>query len=481
MSIPDFSFNEQLVLPSFGSDVDFLNDPAVPYEEKKWMFDVLLNDVVPYRYHTEPRVFPEINFYITLLYNRPNSSDIMGLVWRFHEFISMMAANHPAEADQVIAGLQLRAMSCGWPGAPTSSAEAQDAQPAEKVVVQPEQAPTPERSPAASPVAARKGRKPNSQLGGLTDHQHPLLKAELATAPQLQYKGVIRDMDHFLELDEAYERHIKRAAGTAPHQDPSWPRSAEQQRVYVRKLVNSITDLKSFYELRKAEERRGKLENVSRAQGPNGVSGPSSRKRKRGDGEQDEDAAEDSARPKGISKTDWILMDEKSTPADRLEAVIHHCISDVEIELLSWRLLRAAMEAQQGFTMRPLWSGSKTVATWEHFNTFGERWHAICANVLDCKIIVHSLTRADWVCKYAGAPAKERGGKLSNDLLNGRRDIQNQVGRDVIKEKTSRQDWTTSEDFEIRDKNGGLVLKGGHLGDRKRRQLAVRSQQSGNP
>lgn len=409
---------------------------------------------MPYRYHTEPRVFPEINFYITLLYNRPNSSEIMGLVWRFHEFISMMAANHPAEADQVIAGLQLRAMSCGWPGAPMSSAEAQDAQPAEKVVVQPEQAPTPERSPAASPVAARKGRKPKSQLGGLTDHQHPLLKAELATAPQLQYKGVIRDMDHFLELDEAYERHIKRAAGTAPHQDPSWPRSAEQQRVYVRKLVNSITDLKSFYELRKAEERRAKLENVPRAQGQNGVSGPSSRKRKRGDGEQEEDAAEDSARPKGISKTDWILMDEKSTPAERLEAVIHHCISDVEIELLSWRLLvrapnrnpswmqlftdtvlqRAATEAQQGFTMRPLWSGSKTVATWEHFNTFGERWHAICANVLvresctaiyspvhawltlfqDCKIIVHSLTRADWVCKYAGAPAKERGVSPSN-------------------------------------------------------------------
>lgn len=64
---------------------------------------------------------------------------------------------------------------------------------------------------------------------------------------------------------------------------------------------------------------------------------------------------------------------------------------------------------------------------------------------------------------------------MSNDLLNGRRDIQNQVGREVIKEKTSKQDWITTEDFEIRDKAGELVLKGGHLGDRKRRELAVRS------
>lgn len=106
-------------------------------------------------------------------------------------------------------------------------------------------------------------------------------------------------------------------------------------------------------------------------------------------------------------------------------------------------------------------------------------------------MIVHSLTRADWFCKYAGAPSKERGvssltsliagmlltiaqAKLSNDLLNGRRDIQNQVGRDTIKEKTSKQDWITSDDFEIRNKDGQLILKGGHLGDTKRRQLAIR-------
>ncbi|KAK1723676.1 uncharacterized protein BDZ83DRAFT_580265 [Colletotrichum acutatum] len=134
------------------------------------------------------------------------------------------------------------------------------------------------------------------------------------------------------------------------------------------------------------------------------------------------------------------------------------------------------MEQQLGFTMRPLWSGTRTVSTWEHFDTFSARWNSICSNLQDCKMILHSLTRADWFCKYAGAPSKERGGaKLSNDLLNGRRDIQNQVGREMIKEKTSTQDWITTDDFEIRDKAGDLVLKGGHLGDKKRRQLALRS------
>lgn len=64
--------------------------------------------------------------------------------------------------------------------------------------------------------------------------------------------------------------------------------------------------------------------------------------------------------------------------------------------------------------------------------------------------------------------------KLSNDLLNGRRDVQNQVGREVIKEKTSSQAWTTSEDFEIRTRDGQVVCEGGKIGDKTRRQLAVR-------
>ncbi|KAK2054816.1 hypothetical protein LY76DRAFT_579309 [Colletotrichum caudatum] len=471
--------DEQQPVPLFYSDLEVLDDPTVPYENKKWMFDTILNDMVPYRYHDEPRMFPDINFYVTLLHNRPNDDRVWGLVYRFHEWISMMVTFHPEEADQAIAALQLRAMSHGWPNTQVQETSPATAQ-IEQVSTCPDQ--TTAAQPFASPIPASSPRakraKPVNSYQ--TDHQHPLLTAELVAAPTFRYKGIVQDMDHFDELDDAYERHIRRATGMAPDQDASWPSSAEQQRARVGSLFGHITDLGDFYELRKARERLAKLQGQQgRGSDEAAAAEARSRKRRRGAGGQVAEPGAACARPKGISKTDWALMDADNTPAELLEAVIHYCISDVEIELLCWRLLRAAMDTQLGFAMRPLWSGSKTIAMWEHFDTFGERWEAICGNVLDCKILIHSLTRADWICKYAGAPSKERGGKLSNDLLNGRRDIQNQVGRDVIKEKTLRQDWTTSEDFEIRDKAGELVLKGGHLGDRKRRQLAVRSQQDG--
>ncbi|KDN71057.1 hypothetical protein CSUB01_07909 [Colletotrichum sublineola] len=479
VSLRELELDQQPSLPLFYEDLQVLDDPTVPYETKKWMFDTLLNDIVPYRYHDGPRMFPDISFYITLLYNRPNNEEVWGLVYRFHEWISMMVTFHPEEADQAIAALHLRAMTCGWPNAP-----AQETSPATPQIKQaqtlPEQGTVPEQTvipePLVLPTLATslqaKRAKPNNPYE--TEHQHPTLTAELIAAPTFSYKGIVQNMDHFEELDHAYERHVKRAAGKAPNEDASWPLTAEQQRTYVKRLFSHITDMGNFYELRKARERLTKLQASQQGRGSLEAAETPSRKRRRG--AEVQDAA---ARPKGISKTDWALMDAESTPMELLEAVIHYSISDVEIELLCWRLLRAAMEMQLGFTKRPLWSGSKTVAMWEHFDTFAERWQAICENVLDCKILVHSLTRADWVFKYAGAPSKERGGKLNNDLLNGRRDIQNQVGRDVIKEKTSRQDWTTSEDFEIRNKEGELVLKGGHLGDKKRRQLAVRNHQHG--
>ncbi|KAK2002095.1 hypothetical protein LX36DRAFT_568960 [Colletotrichum falcatum] len=472
---PELSLDEQQEVPLFYADLEVLNDPNVPYETKKWMFDTILKDVVPYRYHDGLRMFPDMSFYVTLLYNRRCSQEVWGLVHRFHEWISTMATFHPDETDESIAALELRAISYGWPNVQTEEAPL-TASHIEQISTSPEQAIVPE--PLTSmPTLALQAKKAKPSTCFETEHQHPLLTTELKAPPTFHYKGVVQNMDHFDELDEAYDRHVKRAAGMAPDKDASWPSSTEQQRAYVAVLFSHITDLGDFYELRKARERLTKLQ----ARGSLEAADAPSRKRRRGAAGGAQDAGFDAnARPKGISKSDWTLMDPESTPGKLLEAVIHHHISDVEIELLCWRLLRAAMEMQLGFTMRPLWSGAKTVALWDHFDTFAERWHAVCENVLDCKIIIHSLTRADWVCKYAGAPFKERGGKLNNDLLNGRRDIQNQVGRDIIKEKTSRHDWTTSEDFEIRDKEGELVLKGSHLGDKKRRQLAVRrSQQDG--
>ncbi|KAK0377253.1 hypothetical protein CLIM01_05403 [Colletotrichum limetticola] len=454
----------------FQSDLDIIDDPGVPSESKKWMFDVLLNDIIPYRYHDHFRVFPKIEFYRTLLYNRPDRDGIWGLVERFHEWISSIAVSSPTDADEVIEALKHRAAFNGWPemreGPLNSGNES-----FHEISAQEKRHSEPHFTPPACSSAtprAHQGERAGSQCLALRENQHPLLQAELVATPTFQFKGLVQSMDHFMELDDAYERHMKRAPGSAPEDDISWPASSKKQREYVQQLFESITDLSDFFELRKARERLGNITNAPQdLVTPENEENPWKRRRVKVDALP--------ARPKGMSKTDWALVDAESSPADLLEAVIHHRISGIEVELLCWRLLRSAMEQQQGFTMRPVWSGTRTVSTWEHFDTFSARWMSICSNLQDCKMILHSLTRADWFCKYAGAPSKERGAKLSNDLLNGRRDIQNQVGREVIKEKTFKQDWITTEDFEIRDKAGELVLKGGHLGDRKRRELAVRS------
>ncbi|KAK1714481.1 hypothetical protein BDP67DRAFT_589967 [Colletotrichum lupini] len=470
----------------FEADLSFIDDLAVPSIEKKWMFDLIFNDIIPYRFNDHFRLFPNIEFYRVLFYNRSDLMEIWGFVVRFHDWMSAVAASSPHQADEAIEALKFRATFYGWPGM-LQKVSVPEAQPAENLSAQQQQelaiASAP---PTATPSKEATEKSPRTQPLDQAEHQHALLKSELTIASTFQHKGIVQSMEHFKELDDAYGRYIKRAAGNAPQDDPSWPVSSEQQQ--------AITDTSNFFELRKARERLANIAGSQERQEPDVAENP--RKRHRGPCGR-HNSEHSSARPKGMSKTDWALVNSQSTPVDLLEAVIHHRITAIEVELICWRLLKCAMEQQLGYTMRPLWSGPRTASTWEQFNTFSQRWSSICENLQvsasrdkypqilslffanipkDCKMIIHSLTRADWFCKFAGAPSKERGAKLSNDLLNGRRDIQNQVGRDTIKEKTSRQDWITSDDFEIRDKAGELVLKGGHLGDRKRRALAIRSQ-----
>ncbi|KAI8165821.1 hypothetical protein K4K49_012607 [Colletotrichum sp. SAR 10_70] len=472
---------------TFQIDLDILQDPLVPSTEKEWMLDVILSQIVPYRFHQEPRLFPELSFYGILLNNREDFMKIWAFVTRFHSWIYGLASSSPAMADEAIESLRQMKRDLGidlglgiggdlavdnnlglgidfgalapidlplpeYPSPPGTSVETS--------------VPT---TPQPKPQTYRT-RAPKETTSRVPDH--PLLAAELQKPATPAYEGVIRDLSHFQELDEAYNRHVKRPPGTAPEQDPSWPSTTEKRVEYVREMYLAIVKTDDFFELRKARERMSKaMAKVSNgaAQQEMGSSDNDSRKRK-----TTATNGNASERPKGLSKADWELLSETNSSMDRLNAVIHHKIVNVELEIACWRLLLAAEDAQLGFTMKPMWSGHRTVSTWDQFNTFGERWSAMCGELLDCKILVHSLLRADWFSKFASAPNKERAAKLSNDLLNGRRDVQNQVGRDVIRERTANEEWQASEDFEIRTREGSLVHQGNQIGDRTRRQLAKR-------
>ncbi|EFQ33807.1 uncharacterized protein GLRG_08951 [Colletotrichum graminicola M1.001] len=279
----ELTLDEQQAVPLFYADLEVLDDPAVPYETKKWMFDTILK-----------------------------------------------------EADQAIAALELRAMSYGWPSTQTQETSLATLQ-IGQASTSPGQTIAPSPLVSSTPASSLQAKRAKPSNVYETEHQHPILTAELVAPPTFRYKGVVQNMDHFEELDDAYERHVKRAAGKAPHEDASWPSSAEQQRAYVKSLFDHVTDLGNFYELRKARERLAKLESQY-GRGSSEAAETTSRKRRRG--AEGQDAGFDvAARPKGISKTDWALTDTESTPVELLEAVIHYHISDVEIELLCWRLL----------------------------------------------------------------------------------------------------------------------------------------------
>ncbi|KAJ0337883.1 hypothetical protein COL154_012657 [Colletotrichum chrysophilum] len=451
---------------TFQVDLDILQDPLVAANQKEWMLDLILSQIVPYRYYQEPRLFPELAFYGTLLNNRADFCQIWSFVTRFHVWIYDLAITNSEMADQAIESLKQMQQSLEIESlleAATSAGPSPADYPSPPGTVTESIPVTPQQATTSS------SRAPKSAI---VVSDHPLLVAELDKPALCIYQGIIKDREHFAEINNAYNRHVKRQPGLTPEEDHSWPQSTEKCIEYIQEMYSAITSTNDFFELRKAKERLAKVRaktadsKLPEAQ-EQGVSGSSAtndpRKRK---------ATEE--RPKGLSKADWDLLKEDNSASDRLNTVIHHKITDVEIEVICWQLLIAAEDAQRGFTMKPLWSGERTVSTWDHFTTFGERWSAMVKELLDCKILVHSLLRADWFAKFATAPTKERAAKLSNDLLNGRRDVQNQAGREIIREKTAANEWTSAEDFEIRTKDGQLVHKGGQIGDNARRQLAKR-------
>ncbi|KAF6791046.1 hypothetical protein CSOJ01_14422 [Colletotrichum sojae] len=444
-------------------------------------------------------MFPDLKFYFTLLGNRENFLDVWPFAARFHGWVYDAAVSAPSVVDDLVERLeQLRSQlglndttnffgfDLSQPNAfnyPSLSSVAQDlnfdALELDNFdfcrdifgtdVPQPDE--TKQETPSTKPAAQKNPF--------VTGQEHTLLSSELQKPLETVYRCVINNGDHFRELDDVYNRHVRRESGIPSEEDSTWPRDAETQRQYVGKMFKHIVHTDNFYELRKARERLAivKAKNGGKSTSPEEPSEkddgepPKKRARKPKGGK---DTSRAQARPRGVNKSDWELMDENITPAECLKAVTHHEFTNVEIELLCWKLLFAAMEAQKGFTMRPLWAGHRTVTTFNDYKTFADRWNSMCEELMDCKILVHSLTRADWFVKFASAPAKERSAKLNNDLLNGRRDVQNQVGREIIQERTESKDWMTSEDYEIRTKDGQVVCQGSKIGDKTRRQLAIR-------
>ncbi|KAF9880122.1 hypothetical protein CkaCkLH20_02076 [Colletotrichum karsti] len=436
---------------TFMDDVHLLKDPTFPVEEKRRMLDILLDHIIPYRFRYEPRVYPDLSFYATLLNNRDDFLEIWALVVRFYAWISVVAIKNWSMADEAANCLMELRQSLGYVDI---FAQYSDFDPLSLGDLSPlsifDETPGPagQEEPSIASTAATRNDIAAS------DSEDPWLAAELEKPATLVYEGVIRNLDHFLEVDKAYKQYVKRRPGLTPGEDSSWPQTPEKTQDYIHTMYNAITNMDDFFELRRAKQRLAKVE-AKKANNGQDTTDDGSRKRKRtATGRQSQGP------PKGVQKSDWELLDDTSTPAQRLNIITHHQIKDVEIEILCWRLLVAAQDCQRGHTMKPLWSGTRTVSTWDEFETFGQRWSVMCNEIQ--------------FVRFASAPKKERDAKLANDMLNARRNVQNQIGLQEIQKRTANNEWTTAEDFEIRTRDGELVHEGSRLGDRERRELARR-------
>ncbi|KAF6810279.1 hypothetical protein CPLU01_15347 [Colletotrichum plurivorum] len=250
----------------------------------------------------------------------------------------------------------------------------------------------PESDPIISQEPATKKRKRDADSEDREIRAGFLLSEELKAPGEYRYNGLVHDEHHFQGINDAYLRHARQRAGLAAEDDPTWPESDERKRQYVKDLFDAITNTADFHEARKA---KAKVE-----------------------------AHKANARGKAPSASERALADDNKTAVDRLEAVLHYKMSNLEVELVSWKVSEAAMACQQGHTMRALWAGERTNSQWDVFETFEARWRAICENMKDCKMMLHSVTRADWVAKLARAPMKERKNKLDNDIINARKGAQ---------------------------------------------------------
>ncbi|TDZ38831.1 hypothetical protein C8035_v006585 [Colletotrichum spinosum] len=294
--------------------IDFaaLKDQGVPYERKKRMLDTIFNDKVPYRYEDGPRLFPDMGFYTTLLYNRNDLQDLWPFICRFHSWISFLL-DDAADYALDILGKAAAALSARESVEPVAldmgrlSIEPPEIPELDTAVLRSIEAPhldfdmpgpldndialpaelqntadlatalpdmvdpyigsldLPECESLSAPGALADAQLP---IDGFDDHirmrrestaqlhyQDPVLAMELNKSPTLAYHGIIQDMDHFKQVNDAYECHVKRSAGVSSVSDPSWPTTDEKQTFYVRELFESISDMSDFAEPKNWLER----------------------------------------------------------------------------------------------------------------------------------------------------------------------------------------------------------------------------------
>ncbi|KAF5523443.1 hypothetical protein CGCA056_v005719 [Colletotrichum aenigma] len=380
----------------FAVEFESLFDGEANSERKLQILHIACDKVIRYRRHDGYRLFPPEDFYEYLLQNEPDRDETTPIATRCAKWFHSIT---PSDADLRIDELLELRKSLTTPSPPDL-----------RHVNFPKQT-----------APASKGKAKASEI---TDHQHPLIAREMANPATMGYRSLIRSMEHFDELEEAYDNHIRKDALESPTEtDATWPVSQEMQYGYIGQAFAAIFDTASFAEKTAALAKQARIDetNVATQETPAECQTGASKKRK-----LDHGASHGLKRLEKLNTAETVLADPKSTPQQQLKAIIHYDLTDFEAELLQ------AQKQQEGFTMKAPWGG-KTARVWERYDSFEERWNRICLILKTNKQLLNSLIQVDWFARTASAPLTELKAKASNRVLNAKRDEESRVGRRVIK------------------------------------------------
>ncbi|KAF9880121.1 hypothetical protein CkaCkLH20_02075 [Colletotrichum karsti] len=288
-------------------DVEFasLFDDNTPNATTDEILRVVCDKILPYRAKDFPRLFPPVYFYELLLQNEEDRDEVIPLATRCVKWFLNMT---PEQADSRIAEIH----------------EVRRAMKAKGL----------DQEPQAHPAKNTK-RSRSAKKAAITSHQHPVLVAELAKSPRMEYRPSIRSMEEYLTLSEAYVTYIRQMElNDVAETDETWPSTTAMEIQYVKQAALAIFDTTDFAEKTDALNNKAHIDKLT-AERQGEADGEADsvgniKKRKRG-----ADATDAVKKLPKLNPSESILADPNSSPARLLKAVLRYEITDFEVELLS--------------------------------------------------------------------------------------------------------------------------------------------------
>ncbi|KAJ0273511.1 hypothetical protein CBS470a_012238 [Colletotrichum nupharicola] len=259
----------------FAVEFESLFDAEADSERKLQILHIACDKVIRYRRHDGYRLFPPEDFYEYLLQDEPDRDETTPIATRCAKWFHSMT---PSDADLRIDELPELRKSLTTP------------------------------SPA--------------------DLRHVNFPKQTAPAS----KGKAKAMEHFDELEEAYDNHIRKDVLESPAEtDATWPVSQEMQYGYIGQAFAAIFDTASFAEKTAALAKQARIDetNAATQETPAECQTGASKKRK-----LDHGGPAATKRLENLNTTEATLADPKSTPQKQLRAIIHYDLTHFEAELV---------------------------------------------------------------------------------------------------------------------------------------------------